>query len=167
MKTYLNIGLFAALLILITSCKQIGNSQQVISTENKDIFGIDSLEYEIDNAQSIEFETLSDKDMWLKVVHGEQMPYQLKRLIDSYNAFVIQNSIMTDFDMLMRIGLEPRDVIKKVEGINIERITDPEVRAKIKDYKQEMLFLLSVNPDSVDHNEHNPWRVKDQLYAYL
>ena len=167
MKTYLSIGLFAALLILITSCKQIGNSQQVISTENKDIFGIDSLEYEIDNAQSIEFETLSDKDMWLKVVHGEQMPYQLKRLIDSYNAFVIQNSIMTDFDMLMRIGLEPRDVIKKVEGINIERITDPEVRAKIKDYKQEMLFLLSVNPDSVDHNEHNPWRVKDQLYAYL
>ena len=167
MKNSLCIGLFAVSLMLNTGCKQKGDAMQNAKTDNTDVFGIDSLELEPDTAHYIEFETLSDKDMWLKVAQSEQMPDQLKRLIDSYNASVVQNSIMTDFDMLMRLGLEPQDIIKEVKKINIERIKDPEVFARLRDYKQEMLFLLSVDPDSVDHNEHNPWIAKDELYDYL
>jgi hypothetical protein len=74
---------------------------------------------------------------------------------------------MTDFDLLMRLGLEPQDIIQKVEKLDVGRIQDAEVQAKLKDYKQEMLFLLRVDADSVDHNEHNPWIAKDELYAYL
>lgn len=164
MKTNFSIELVAALLMLITGCRQNPNVPQV---ENVDPFGIDSLEMEIDTSSHIVIGTLTDKDMWLKIEPEEQMPDQLKRLIDSYNASVVQNSIMTDFDLLMRLGLEPQDIIQKVEKLDVGRIQDAEVQAKLKDYKQEMLFLLRVDADSVDHNEHNPWIAKDELYAYL
>ena len=166
MKTNYSIGIFTVSLMLIAGCMQNGNSSKYVKTENVAVFGIDSLEYEADN-DNLGNETLSDKDLWLKVEQNEQMPDILKRLIDSYNASLVQNSIMTDFDMLMRFGLEPQDIIEDVKKINIERIKNPEVMEKLRDYKQEMLFLLSVDPDSVDHNEHNPWMSKDDMYAYL
>ena len=114
----------------------------------------------------MEFITISNEDLWLKVDPSLPKPQMIKRLIDAYNASVVQNSIMTDFDLQMR-GYDLKEVVNAIESIDLRRVKDAEVMNKLKAYKKEMLYLLSVNPDSINQEIHNPWKAKDELYAYL
>ena len=114
----------------------------------------------------MEFITLSDEDLWLQVNSSSLKSDISKRLADAYNASVVQNSIMTDFDLQMR-GYDLNDVVKAIKSIDVTRVKDAEVLNKLNAYKKEMLYLLSVNPDSVNQDVHNPWKAKDELYAYL
>lgn len=124
-------------------------------------------ETESDSSEHImEFETISDKDMWLKVSPSALKSDQLIRLADAYNAFVVMNSIMTDLDLQMR-GYDLDDVIKAVRSISFERIKNHDVALKLEAYKKEMLYILSADPDKEDMEKHNPWKAKNDLYAYL
>ncbi len=113
----------------------------------------------------IEIGTLSDKDQWLRVNRSE-LSTQAKRLVDAYNAAVVLNSVITDFDLQMRDYLVD-DVVEAIKRIDITRVQDQEVRTKLKAYKKEMLYLLSVDPGIVDQNVHNPWKARDDLYSFL
>lgn len=88
----------------------------------------------------MEFVTLSDKDLWLRVAPSSLKSDISKRLVDVYNASVVQNSIMTDFDLQMR-GYDLNDVIKAIESIDVTRVKDAEVLNKLNAYKREMLYL--------------------------
>lgn len=140
------------MLLFVTSCKHSENTHQ--GEKNDEI------------EHSIEFETISDKDLWLKIDSSSLKSEQLNRLVDAYNATVVMNSIMTDFDLQMR-GYELDDVVNAIKSIDITKIKDSEVLAKLKAYKEEMLYLLSVDPDKVDQNIHSPWKAIGDLYAYL
>jgi len=149
--------LLAALMLLVIGCKQGGNSPQITETNESE----DSLDY------SMEFGTISDIDQWLRVDPADLKSEQTKRLADAYNAFVVLNSLITDFDLQMRFGLDPNDVIEPMEKIDVTKVKDPEVVAKLKAYKKEMIYLLTVNPDDVDMSVHNPWKASGDLYNYL
>lgn len=110
--------------------------------------------------------TISDMDMWLRVAPSDLKTEQLKRLADAYNAATVMNSIVTDFDLQMR-GFDLNDVIKAIKSIDVTIVKDTEVKSRLEAYKKEMLYLLSVNPDSVNQELHNPWKAKDDLYIYL
>lgn len=92
---------------------------------------------------------------------------QLQRLADAYNYAVVMNSIMTDFDLQMRLVFEYDNAVAAIKGMNLTVVKDKETLSRLKAYKREMLYLLSVNPDSVDQNVHNPWKAKDDLDIYL
>lgn len=142
----------AVTLICVTSCKHTESTPQGDKVE------------EVENY--IEFETISDKNLWLKMDSSSLKSEQSNRLVDAYNASVVMNSIMTDFDLQMR-GYELDDVVKAINSIDITKIKDSEVLAKLKAYKEEMLYLLSVDPEKVDQNIHSPWKANGDLYAYL
>ena len=82
----------------------------------------------------IEIGTLSDKDQWLRVNRSE-LSTQAKRLVDAYNAAVVLNSVITDFDLQMRDYLVD-DVVEAIKSIDITRVQDQEVRTKLKAYKK-------------------------------
>lgn len=160
-KAYLVI--IATMIMSIVSC-----NQNKLSTQNEDN-GVsntsDSLAADT-SGHYMEFITLSNRDLWLRVDPSLPKSDLIKRLEDAYNASVIQNSIMTDFDLQMR-GYELNEVIKAIKSIDITRVKDVEILAKLKAYKKEMLYLLSVDPDSINQKKHNPWKAKDDLFAYL
>lgn len=142
-KAYLVI--IATMIMSIVSC-----NQNKLSTQNEDN-GVsntsDSLAADT-SGHYMEFITLSNRDLWLRVDPSLPKSDLIKRLEDAYNASVIQNSIMTDFDLQMR-GYELNEVIKAIKSIDITRVKDVEILAKLKAYKKEMLCLLSVDPDSI------------------
>lgn len=151
-----------ALTMLLVSCAQGGKS----SSRNSALAGTDSL---INDTTSnyIVVRTISDLDMWLQVRPTDIKSEQIGRLIDAYNAFVVQNSIMTDSELQMRLEFELDNVVNAIKSIDVSRVKDTEVQSKLRAYQEEMLDLLSVHPDEVNLEEHNPWKVKDDLYAYL
>lgn len=127
---------------------QNGNTNDSISTDTSGYY--------------MEFRTMSDMDMWLRVSSSDLKTSQLKRLADAYNAATVMNSIITDFDLQMR-GFDLDDVIVAIKSIDVTRVEESEVKSKLLSYKREMLYLLSVNPDSVNQEIHNPWKAKDDL----
>lgn len=136
--------------------KQIGSNN---SNSNADSLANDSF------GHYMEFKTLSNEDLWLRVNPSSNSNI-IQRLLDAYNASVVQNSLLTDFDLQMR-GYDLNDVIKAIKSIDVTIVKDEEVLNKLKAYKNEMLYLLSVNPDSINQEIHNPWLAKDNLYTYL
>ena len=120
-----------------------------------------------DSGYAIEIGTISDMDMWLRIPLTELKTGQSKRLADAYNAAVVMNSLITDFDLQMRLNFEYNNTIEAIKQMDISKVKDQETLSKLKDYKKEMLYLLSVNPDSVNQEIHNPWKAKDDLYVYL
>ena len=149
----------AAFIAFITGCglqqgkidaKSVGDSQEE-----------DSLEH------YVEIGTISDVDQWLNVDYSAMKSNNERRLADAYNASVVLNSLITDFDLQMRFGEENEDVAKAIKAIDVTKVKDAEVLAKLKDYKDEMLFLLSSNPDSVDQSIHNPWIAEEDLFDFL
>ena len=150
----------AAIMMSIISCSHSG-----VSNNGRDSKPTDSLSDDM-SGHVIEISTISDKDLWLRVNPSALHSEQSKRLVDAYNAAVVMNSIMTDFDLQMR-GYFFDDVVRAIKGIDDTKIMDTEVQLKIKSYKKEMLYLLSADPDKVDQNIHNPWKAKDDLYAFL
>lgn len=156
-----------ALILLNIGCSQSNKVSKKAddNSEKSDSNGFVTIENDT-SGHYIEFETISDKDLWLKNNSSEMQSAQTKRLVDAYNASVVLNSIITDFDLQMR-GYELEDVVSAVKTINVAKVTDPETSSKLKAYKKEMLFLLSADPDKVDQNKHNPWKAQDELFAYL
>lgn len=157
MKKITFIGI-VALTIFSASCNHSGKNHQTMGSKDTttDRLASDTSEYDI------EFETLSDKDQWLRVSPSELKSDLLKRLVDSYNAAVVQNSIITDFDLQMR-GYQLEEVVNAIKSIDVTKVKDLEVLNKLKAYKKEMLYLLSVNPDDVNQDKHNPWTAKDDF----
>ena len=144
------------------SCTQGGKC----TSESSVLVGTDSLIND-STCDDLDFGTISDLDMWLLVKPTDIKSKQIRRLIDAYNASVVQNSIMTDFDLQLRLGSEKDDVVNAIKTIEVSRVKDTEVQSKLQAYRKEMLYLLSVNLDEVDLKVHNPWKAKDDLYAYL
>ena len=158
------IAFVAALLIMVFGCGQ-NNRKQQSGSNNINLISLDSLTND-SLGHYKEFMALSNENLWLRVNSSTQKSDIINRLVDAYNASVVQNSIMTDFDLQMR-GHDLNAIIKAISSIDVTRVKDEEVLNKLKDYKREMLYLLSVNPDSVNQEIHNPWKAKDDLYAYL
>ena len=79
------------------SCTQGGKC----TSESSVLVGTDSLIND-STCDDLDFGTISDLDMWLLVKPTDIKSKQIRRLIDAYNASVVQNSIMTDFDLQLR-----------------------------------------------------------------
>lgn len=150
----------ALVLMLTLSCYSKCDSKQN-GTKEKDTVAVDMGQ---DSSRvTTEFGTISDLNMWLRIPQSQLKTEQLQRLADAYNSAVVMNSIMTDFDLQMRLEFEHDDVVKAIKGINVTVVKDKEASSRLQAYKSEMLYLLSVNPNSVDQNVHNPWKAKDDL----
>ena len=164
MRKYTSIVIATSIMMTFVCCNQNQQTSQN-SNDNRVSTPVDS-SVEDTTGHYMEFITLSDEDLWLQVNSSSLKSDISKRLADAYNASVVQNSIMTDFDLQMR-GYDLNDVVKAIKSIDVTRVKDAEVLNKLNAYKKEMLYLLSVNPDSVNQDVHNPWKAKDELYAYL
>ena len=156
----------AAMIIMNFGCSQSNKNSQSANSGNinSDSIGTDSIENDT-AGHYIEIGTISDRDLWLRV-NCSGISAQAQRLVDAYNAAVVSNSIITDFDLQMR-GYMVDDVVEAIKSIEITKVKDQEVRGKLKAYKDEMLYLLSVDPDKVNQEVHNPWKAQDDLYTYL
>lgn len=164
MRKKLYLLFMTPMLMSIVCCNQ--NKQSTQNENDKEIVNVTDSSAADESGHYMEFMTLSNEDLWLRFKPSLEQSDIIKRLVDAYNASVVQNSIMTDFDLQMR-GYNLNDVIKAIKRIDVTHIKDAEVLEKLKAYKKEMLYLLSVDPDSVNQNVHNPWKAKDELYAYL
>ena len=154
----------ALVLMLTLSCYSKCDSKQN-GTKEKDTVAVDMGQ---DSSRvTTEFGTISDLNMWLRIPQSQLKTEQLQRLADAYNSAVVMNSIMTDFDLQMRLEFEHDDVVKAIKGINVTVVKDKEASSRLQAYKSEMLYLLSVKPNAVDQNVHNPWKAKDDLDVYL
>lgn len=120
-----------------------------------------------DTAFDLGYSTISDRDLWLRANPSSANRKLIRRLTDAFNASVAMNSIITDFDMLLRFPRMDEAVAEAIKSIDVTQVKDPEVAAKLQAYKKEMLYLLSVDPDSVNQDIHNPWIVTENLHAYL
>lgn len=157
---------FIALMLLpLTLCCE-GCSAKQKTTESKDSIAADSLED--DTSGATEFGgTVSDVNQWLRVSSAELKTAALQRLADAYNSAVVMNSLLTDFDLQICMDFEYDAAVKAIKKIDPTVVKDPETLAKLQAYKQEMLYLLTVNPDSVDQQVHNPWQAKYDLGVFL
>ena len=155
----------AYLVIMTSLMMSVGcSNQNKQSTQNENENGVTN---NTDSCYDIEIGTIADMDMWLQMPLTDLKTEQSKRLADAYNAAVVMNSLITDFDLQMRLDFEYDNTIEAIKQMDISKVKDQETLSKLKDYKKEMLYLLSVNPDSVNQEIHNPWKAKDDLYAYL
>ena len=159
----ITIGLAIAI-IFMAGCKQPAQTSQSGDKANDKVE--DGLSGD-ETGNYTDIRTISDMDLWLKIDPSSLHSYQSKRLADAYNASVVMNSLITDLDLQMRFGFEDDNVIEAIRGMDMSIVNDADVLSKLKAYKKEMLYLLSVNPNSVDHDKHNPWKVKYDLYSYL
>ena len=112
----------------------------------------------------IEVKTISNKDMWLR--NPAPKSNLCQRLADAYNSAVVMNSIMTDFDLQMRFDMTD-EVVEAAKIMDVTKVRELEVQDSLNAYKEEMLYMLSADPDSVDMNIHNPWKAYYDLFAYL
>ena len=152
------------IITILVSCSQSGSKTKSSSIgENPQM--TDSLANDT-IGHYMEFKTLSNENFWLRVNSNTLKSEQSRRLVDAYNAAAVMNSIITDFDLQMR-GYDLEDVVKAIRCIDVSVVKEPEVMKKLEAYKNEMLYLLSVDPDSVNQDVHNPWKAKDELYVYL
>lgn len=164
MRSLLYIAIALVLMLTLFSYSKCDSKQKGI--KEKDTLAVDSMGQDTSGV-AIEIGTISDMNMWLRIPQSQLKTEQLRRLADAYNSAVVMNSIMTDFDLQMRLGFEYDEVVKAIKGINITVVKDKETSSRLQAYKREMLYLLSVNPNSVDQNVHNPWKAKDDLDVYL
>ncbi len=103
--------------------------------------------------------TISDVDLF---IHEKPSSERMGKLLDLYNATVVMNSIMTDFDLYMRLEEFREEVAKAIGGMDLACINDSETVSKLEEYKLKMLNLMSV-----DLSDANPWEVRWSLYKYL
>ena len=165
MKRHLALILTGITACLIISCttKTSSKGSADNNSPNKDSTAInnDSLEH------PIMLETLSDLNQWFNIKPEDAQSEQESRLIDLYNSAVIWASILTDFDLQNRFEFENENVLNAVKTIDVSIVKDQEIREKLSAYKKEMIYLMSVNPNDVDQDKHNPWKAADDLYRYI
>ena len=159
---------FALIHLAMTGCHYSNNQEKSKEQEKMSVTDCTPLSNlpDDDPGHYMEIETISDKDLWLRVNPSSLHSELTRRLADAYNASVVMNNIMTDFDLQMR-GFDLDDVVRAIKSINVTRVKDTEVQFKLKAYKEEMLYLLSIDTDSVDQNIHNPWKAYYDLYDYM
>lgn len=151
------------ILFCITCVQNVTSMPNSTDSENSNV-----LDNYIDTTYfSDELCILSDIDFYLRKDTSSNNSKLLNRLIDCYNASVIMNSLLTDFDLQMRFDFKYEDVVKAVENMDIEQVNDAETLSKLKDYKKEMLYLLTADVDTVDQDVHNPWKSKYELFSYI
>ena len=114
-----------------------------------------------------EVNTISDMDLWITGNSSEVQSEQMKRLIDAYNSSVVVNSIMTDFDLQMRFEGEYENVVKAIEGFDIYQVQDSETLSELTAFKNEILYLLTEDFDSIDTDIHNPWKAEYEIRTFL
>ena len=152
------------------SCLFMAGCKQPAQTSQGGNKAKDNVEDSLSGDESgnyIDLRTISDMDLWLRIDPASLHSSQSRRLVDAYNATVVMNSLITDLDLQMRMGFEDNSVIEAIQGMDLSIVKDAEVLSMLKAYKKEMLYLLSVSPDGVDQDKHNPWKAKYDLYAYL
>ena len=162
--------LFAAIIIMNLGCSRNNKISQNANSgsRNSDSIDVTIDSIENDTSELVGYETLSDKDLWLMVRPSDIKSDLSKRLVDAYNASVVQNSIFSDFDLLMRFDDDIKhDVEKAIKSLDVTKVNDTETSSKLAAYQKEMLYLLTVNPGNVDQNVHNPWKAQDDLFEYL
>ncbi len=160
MNKYISILLFS---LLVLGCKQGATTK---GGDVKDSVVVDSVP-EGSSGYEIDIETLSDKDLWLNSNLTYSDSQLLGKLVDAYNSFLVHNSIMTDFDTQMRFDDMHDSAVVAIKAMDVTKVKDPDVLRKLEDYKNEMLFLLSVDPDNVDKDQHHPWKARGELFDYL
>ena len=121
----------------------------------------DSTEYEF------EVSTISNIDLWITGEPSDVQSEQIIRLMDAYNSSVVVNSIMTDFDLQMRFGDEYENVVKTIESFDFCKVQDSETLSKLIAFKNEILYLLTVELDSIDTDIHNPWKAESEIRSFL
>ena len=164
MKKVTCLVIMASMLMSLVSCNQ---KKQPTQNENVDeVLNTADTIAEDDSDLSMGYCPISGMDMWLRMSPSDLQTEQLKRLADLYNAAAIMNSAITDYDLALR-EYAVDEVIDAIESIDVTKVKEPEVQSKLSDYKKEMLYLLSVDPDSIDQTEHNPWKAKKDLCIYL
>lgn len=108
---------------------------------------------------SIYFGTISDVDLF---IHEKPSSERIAKVLDLYNSTVVMNSILTDFDLYLRIEDLKEDVANAIGSMNVACVNDPETASELEEYKAKMLQLMSVDPEEAD-----PWAAKGVLYRYL
>ena len=121
----------------------------------------DSTKYDFDVS------TISNIDLWITGEPSDIPSEQITRLIDAYNSFVVVNSIITDFDLQMRFGDEYENVVKAIESFDFCKVQDSETLSKLIAFKNEILYLLRVDIDSIDTDIHNPWKAESEIRTFL
>lgn len=116
---------------------------------------------------TIELCPISGIDFWIDSSDMTVQSDLITRLIDAYNSSVVMNSIITDFDLVMRFESEYENVIAGIEDMDITHVKDPETFSKLEAYRKEMIYLLSADSDTINQEIHSPWIEKYNLYAYL
>lgn len=111
--------------------------------------------------------TISNIDLWITGEPSDIPSEQITRLIDAYNSFVVVNSIITDFDLQMRFGDEYENVVKAIESFDFCKVQDSETLSKLIAFKNEILYLLRVDIDSIDTDIHNPWKAESEIRTFL
>ena len=147
--------IISVFLVMLAACqhRESGNSSDSLAPDS--------------GGHYIMIKTLSDEDQWLKVSQNDLKSDLTRKLADAYNAAVVKNSIFTDFDLQMHFGGDEGMVADAINSLDLTMIHDKDVSSKLKDYKKEMLYLLSANPDEVDQTIHNPYKAEDDLYRFL
>lgn len=169
MRQIINVVMVTSVMMFV-AC---GNGKQAVQEESENVDSVmtDSLGADSMDAGyldgSMEIGTISDMNMWLRVSPSEVKTAQAKRLVDAYNASVVMNSLITDFDLQMRMGFMYKAVVDAVKGMDVTKVEDSEVRSKLQDYKKEMLYGLTADSSDVDYEKHNPWEAKWKLHEYL
>ena len=116
---------------------------------------------------TIELCPISGMNLWIDSSDMRVQSNLIMRLIDAYNSSVVMNSIITDFDLVMRFESEYENAIVGIMDMDITHVKDPETSSRLEAYKKEMLYLLTANSDTINKDIHNPWIEYNTLYKYL
>lgn len=149
--------------IICSSCNPITKTN--LPKEDTCLIVADSISDSI--VYVFEVNTISDIDLWITRNPTEVQSEQTIRLIDAYNSSVVVNSIMTDFDLQMRFEDEYENVVKAIEGFDIYQVQDFETLSELTAFKNEILYLLTEDSDSIDTDIHNPWKAEYELRTFL
>lgn len=157
---------FPVLLTLVCSSCIHNSKNDRKETLSMKVTEVDTLFSDTTN-YTIELCPISGIDFWIDSSDMTVQSDLIMRLIDAYNSSVVMNSIITDFDLVMRFESEYENAIAGIEDMDITRVKDPEIFSKLEAYRKEMIYLLSADSDTINQEIHSPWIEKYNLYAYL
>lgn len=157
---------FPVLLTLVCSSCIHNSKIDKKETISMKVTEVDTLSCDTTN-YTIELCPISGMDLWIDSSDMRVQSNLIMRLIDAYNSSVVMNSIITDFDLVMRFESQYENAIVGIMDMDITHVKDPETSSRLEAYKKEMLYLLSANSDTINQEIHSPWIEKFNLYAYL
>ena len=157
---------FPVLLTLVCSSCIHNSKIDKKETLSMKVTEVDTLSCDTTN-YTIELCPISGMDLWIDSSDMRVQSNLIMRLIDAYNSSVVMNSIITDFDLVMRFESEYENAIVGIMDMDITHVKDPETSSRLEAYKKEMLYLLTANSDTINKDIYNPWIEYNTLYKYL